>query len=234
MQEPLRPLAADLERIFGPRLQSLVVYGDADGSGDGLHTLALVDRLTFRDLAACAPHVKGWRQAGLAVPLILGRDEFVRTLDVFPIEWGDILARHVVILGDDPFAGLRVDDADLRRACELQAKSHLIHLREGFLEASGQPGEVAELVARSAPALRALVARVETLAPGCAEDAGFTDALLDEIAAAGDSTIADPSALLARYLDAAERLWKAVDGWGADEREKAKGQRENAEGRRTS
>jgi hypothetical protein len=215
MQEQLRPLAADLERIFGPRLQSLVLYGDTNGQEDGLHTLALVDRLTFRDLAACAPLVNGWRQAGLAVPLLLGRDEFVRTLDVFPIEWGDILAHHVVILGDDPFAGLRVDDGDLRRACETQAKSHLIHLREGFLETAGHPDAVSDLIAQSAPALRALVVRVEQLSPGCAERAGFTRALLDEIAAAGTSAIAEPSALLARYLDAAERLWQEVDGWAA-------------------
>jgi hypothetical protein len=27
------------------------------------------------------------------------------------------------------------------------------------------------------------------------------------------STIADPTALLARYIDASERIWRYVDGW---------------------
>ncbi len=208
-----RPLAADLQRLFGTRLQSLVVYGAVDPEESDLHTLALVDKVTFHDLAACVPLVPGWRRAGLAVPLLLGRDEFARTLDVFPIEWGDIIARHVVIVGDDPFAGLRVDDADLRRACELQTKSHLIHLREGYLETSGQPAAVAQLVADSAPPLRALVGRIEGLAPGCAERAGLTSDLLHEITSSGNSIITDQSALLARYLEAVERLWREVDAW---------------------
>ena len=71
------------------------------------------------------------------MPLLLSRQEFARSLDVFPVEYGEIVANHVTIVGDDPFAGATIAEADLRRSCELQAKSHLIHLREGFLEAGG-------------------------------------------------------------------------------------------------
>jgi hypothetical protein len=31
--------------------------------------------------------------------------------------------------------------------------------------------------------------------------------------AGGHSTIADPSALLARYIDATQKVWAYVDGW---------------------
>ena len=34
--------------------------------------------------------------------------EFERSLDAFPVEYGDIIAHHVVVTGDDPFAGLSV------------------------------------------------------------------------------------------------------------------------------
>ena len=40
----------------------------------------------------------------------------------------------------------RVTPADVRRALEVQAKSHLIHLREGFLETGGHAREVARLI----------------------------------------------------------------------------------------
>ena len=107
---------------------------------DGVHTLALVDRLDFHDLTACAPRTGDWRRAGAAVPLLLSRDEFLRTLDVFPVEYGGIIANHRLDRRrGHPFAGLQVSEADLRRGCELQAKSHLIHLREGFLETGGSP-----------------------------------------------------------------------------------------------
>jgi hypothetical protein len=203
-------LAGDLTHVFGARLESLVTYGNPS---EDVHTLVLVERLTFQDLAACAPLVSTWRKSGLAVPLILGREEFLRTLDVFPIEYGDIIARHEVILGRDPFGGMTVGESDLRRACELQAKSHLIHLREGYLEGGGQPAATARLVAASAASLRSLAANLDRLDPGIDERAGLTPDLIREIENAAASTIVDPSALFARYLRVAERLWEQVDRW---------------------
>src|SRR5215212_8691852 len=121
-------LAADLGRVFGARLRTVAAYGlHAPAPAPRvLHTLALVDRLTFEDLAACVPRAAGWRRRSLAVPLILEHEEFLRTLDVFPLEYGDIIAHHVLLAGQDLFEGARVSASDLRRACELSAKSHLI------------------------------------------------------------------------------------------------------------
>ncbi len=162
------------------------------------------------------------------MPLLLERDEFRRTLDVFPLEYGEIIASHVVVLGDDPFAGLSVPDVDRRRACELQAKSHLIHLREGFLETGGDPKRVARLIGASAEGFRRLLMNIVSLAapassghddhlPETAEEhIGVPQDLTREVLAAtgaGPSTIADPSAMLARYIAAVERVWEFVDGW---------------------
>lgn len=207
----LEALAADLRSVFGGRLQSVVAY--ADPAEDGLHTLALVDRLSVDDLAACVPFADGWRRAGLDVPLLLGRDEFIRTLDVFPLEYGGIIADHALVAGADPFNGLAVADADLRRALELQAKSHLIHLREGFLETHGKSRAVARLIADSAPGLRTLLLHLERLDPGAADRAGLTADLVREVTAAADNTIVDPTALLSRYVSTIERLWRQVDAW---------------------
>lgn len=210
----LDALAADLRRVFGARLQALVAYGDPSAA-DGWHTLALVDDIEFRDLAACVPLADRWRRAGLAEPLILSRHEFLRTLDVFPLEYGDIIAHHTVIDGGDPFEGVAVAEADLRRACELHAKSHLIHLREGFLESGGHAPAVSRLIGHSAAAFQTLLANVERLDPGAVSRAGIPDDLVREVATAAESTIADPTALLSRYITAVERLWQQVDGWRA-------------------
>ena len=213
MDAGVKALAADLQRIFGARLQSVVTYGN--GGGDEVHTLALVERLTFSDLAACAPRMIDWRRAGAAAPLILTRDEFLRTLDVFPLEYGGIIANHTVVAGEDLLAGMHVSEADLRRGCELQAKSHLIHLREGYIETAGNPKAVGHLIAASARPLASLLAHLRRLDDGAAERAGMTPGLLKEIAGAADTTIADPSALLARYVAVVERLWQEVDRWRA-------------------
>jgi hypothetical protein len=226
-------LAADLRRVFGTRFHSLVAYALAASSDPDvpLHTLALVERVTFEDLAACVPLADGWQRRGLAVPLLLGRDEFRRSLDVFAIEYGAIIADHLIVDGANPFEGAEVADADLRRACERQAKSHLIHLREGFLESGNHARAIARLVAGSAPAFRTLLVNIASLDDGgggtaagaSAEDlAGFAEERLgvpaplvkDVLASPASGTIVDPTALLARYIEAAERIWLHVDRWG--------------------
>jgi hypothetical protein len=220
----LDTMAADLRRVFGGRLQSLAAYG-LNGHPTGsriVHSLALVERLTFEDLAACVPLASGWTRRGLAVPLILERGEFQRTLDVFPLEYGDIIAHHVLVAGENPFADVRVSSADVRRACELAAKSHLIHLREGYLESRGDARSVARLISASAPAFRALLANIARLQEQHGNDLastaegqiGIPAALVRDVLSAGDSTIAEPTALLARYIAAAERVWEYVDAWG--------------------
>jgi hypothetical protein len=214
MHAALKMLSADLQRIFGTRLQSLVAYGDADDP-DGMHTLALVERVDFHDLTACAPRTLDWRRAGAAVPLLLSREEFLRTLDVFPVEYGGIIANHQLLAGENILRGLQVSEADLRRGCELQVKSHLIHLREGYVETGGAPAQVSRLIAASAPALSAFLGNLRQLDSGAAARAGLSDALVREIASADANHIADPSPLLARYLTAVERLWQEVDRWKA-------------------
>jgi len=230
----LEALVSDLRTIFGARLHSVVAYGLAGLPGDA-RTLALTERVTFEDLARAVPLTATWQRRGLAVPLILSRHEFERSLDVFPLEYGNLIASHVVIAGEDPFAGVRVADADRRRGCEQQAKSHLIHLREGFLETQGDPSNVVRLIASSAPAFRTLLFNLTQLSSPQLEHGGAveTDAralaariertvgipapLIVEVLSApsGMGTMADPTALLARYVDASERIWRYVDGWRA-------------------
>ena len=212
MHAGVKLLAADLQRIFGARLQSLLTYGDADDP-EGVHTVAFVERLGFQDLTACAPRTADWRRAGAAAPLVLSRDEFLRTLDVFPLEYGGIIANHHLVFGEDLLAQVQVGEADLRRACELQVKSHLIHLREGYLESGGQPKAIGQLIGASAAALSSLLANLRRLDPAAAERAGLTNELVREVTNAGSTTIADPTPLLARYVGAVERLWQEVDRW---------------------
>ena len=222
----LEGLAADLRRVFGGRLLSVVAYGLNRPVPPPrlVHSLALLERLSFTDLAACAPLAPSWRRHSLAVPLLLEREEFFRTLDVFPLEYGDIIANHVSIAGVDPFGTTRVSPNDVRRACELAAKSHLIHLREGFLESGGSPNAVSSLIAASADAFHALLDNIARLADDEGDDVaetaerqiGISASVVREVLSAGAGTrsaIAEPTALLAQYVGAAERVWEYVDTW---------------------
>ena len=52
----------------------------------------------------------------------------------FPSSTARFSHSHDVVFGKDPFDGLSIRREDLRRACEVQVKSHLLHLREDYLE----------------------------------------------------------------------------------------------------
>jgi hypothetical protein len=229
-------LARDLDQVFGARLQSLVVYPGHHGDGS-VHSMAIVEHLAFRDLAACLPFTESWHHRGAAVPLLLTADELRRTIDIFPLEYASIAADYTVVRGADPLRGIEIAVEDVRRACEVQAKSHLIHLREAFLESHAETTRVARLIAASAAPLRALLTNIARL-PEASAQAGGSPALSNlsdealatfseermHVSAAvirdvlatsahGHSAITDPSHLLARYIDGAEKIWAYVDRW---------------------
>jgi hypothetical protein len=222
-------LVADLRSVFGDRLTSVVAYGGPlDGDSQSpLTCLVLVSSLTISDLEGCARRVPHWERARIAIPLLLPEDEFRRSLDAFPLEFGEIIRAHERIHGADPFAGLTIARDDLRIACETQIKSHLLHLREGFLEAGGRPSPVARLVTASAPAFTALlrnvarlndvttIDRMEATRAG-ARASGVPDGIVSDLLALeqhADVPTADPARLFPAYLAAVEQLAHVVDTW---------------------
>jgi hypothetical protein len=249
--EPVHTLERELRGIFGSRLQSFVVYG-LDARAPATHdahqheaaaiqTLGVVDSLSADDLRACTGRVGAWHDAGLATPLLVAVHEFDRSLDVFPFEFGAILADHIVISGRNPFDGLKVETADLRRACEVQARGHLLHLREGYLETRGRGDALAVLIVQSAPAFAALVSSIAKLdaLPGDGSRPAFgprpvavanvgaaarhveraigaspgTSSQIVELVGINEISSTNAERLFPPYLDTMERLVAYVDRW---------------------
>jgi len=222
-------LVVDLRHVFAGRLRSVVAYGPrVEGVEDAdLTCLALVDSCGMTDLEACAKLAHQWHRQRLAIPLILPEQEFRQSFDAFPLEYAEIVRAHALVFGANPFEQVSISIDDLRRACETQVKSHLLHLREGFIETAGRPQAVADLVCTSAPAFAALLRNVARLnGVGCAargdatregaRAAGLTDAIVaDVLALDRPSTIqtTDAARLFPQYLAAVEQLARAVDRW---------------------
>jgi hypothetical protein len=221
----LQPVVHDLQRIFGARLDAIIAYGwRAHGP---VPSLALVKSIDLDDLNACAARSAAWRRAGVATPLLLTRNDFVRSLDAFPIEYGEILTNHHVVFGTDPFEGLTIRQQDLRRACEVQAKSHLLHLREDYIEGGARPTEVDPLVRESAMGfvqlLRHLARLDDVPAPATADLVAYATSRirldehtvrdLFELADGDGMASIDTVRLFPAYLVSMERLVDFVDRW---------------------
>ena len=222
------PVAAalhDLQHIFGERLLAFVAYGQPDAHP--APSLALVRAITADDLDQCAAHAAAWHRAGCATPLLLTREEFAGSLDAFPIEYGEILDTHRILFGVDPFAGMTISREDLRRACEVQVKSHLVHLRENYIECRGRQSDVSALVAEAAPAFALILRRLARLDGMAAEtnadlgayaakrpglDARTVGAVL-ALAGTPHGSGVDAIRIYPAYLAAVEQLGRFIDGW---------------------
>jgi hypothetical protein len=234
----------DLRGVFGQRLTSFVLYGERGAGGHGsaelltaesrraghqalTHTLAIVESIEAHDLRACASFTTTWEKRGFAVPLVLTAEELTRSLDAFPLELNEIITHHVVVDGPSPFAGLTVKPDDLRRACEVQARSHLFHLREGYLESGAHSKAVAALFLRSMPPFRMLLSNIAQLQGADANSDGELARHLEDTAGLPAGAVtqvlniatsrslgpADAEALFPAYLDLVERLVRYIDGW---------------------
>ena len=213
----------DLQGIFGNRLEAFVTYAP---SVSPQPSLALVQSLDLADLVSCAARVKRWRTAGAATPVLLTRQEFARSLDVFPVEFGEIIANHQTHFGDDPFSGLLVATGDLRRACEGQVRSLLLHVREDYMEAAGAPRDVVRVVVESAAEFRALLSLLsrldgqrlegQALAAWAAGRLQLDAAVVSDvlhIAHDVDGSGVDAGRLFPAYLAAIEQLARHIDEW---------------------
>jgi len=212
-------LAEDSQRVLGERLVAVIATGPESGA-------VFATTVTLGDLEAFGALVETWHHDGLDTPLLLTPEEFRRSLDTFPLEYQRMIDRHVAIAGTPPFANVVVAPEALRRACEVQAKGHLIHLRQGCLQAAGHDDRLARLIASSASPLQTLLANVarlsgahatteEDLAIEGARVAGLSDVLVRNVLSLDDSPELATRLVrdLPEYLAASEQLWAFVDRW---------------------
>ncbi len=210
MATALNRLEGELRDIFGSRLRSLVSYGERTRAARQASADSHGGRRADR-----SPDARQLRV--LAIVDSLTRDD-MRACAGRVAGWHDAGVATPLLLA-----------ADVRRAVEVQARSHLLHLREGYIETRGRADALAELIVRSAPAFAALVTSVSRLEGHESSDpvaaAQHAEALLGMdsnimtklagLAGARQIASADADRLFPSYLDAAQRLVLFVDNWSA-------------------
>ncbi len=221
------PVVEHLRRVFADRFEALIAYG-RDGH---FSSLALVQSLDADDLDSCARAVSQWHNAGLHTPLLVTTTEFTRSLDAFPLEYAEVQETAKVVYGYNPFERFgTIKPSDLRRACELQANSHLLHLREDYLDCGGSPRPVAALVAESAPAFAMILRQMAHLDGQPASTSrelgeyaerriGLDARVVGDVLALMDPSMAgtvDGARIFPAYLAALDQLARFVDKWIAE------------------
>jgi|CeladaMinimDraft_18_1061708.scaffolds.fasta_scaffold00023_118 hypothetical protein len=151
-----RKLTAELDRLLGGRLRSVVVYGSVargeaiEGVSD-VNVLVLLDRVDPETLRRLSPVAQKWAGAGNTPPLLMAWPEWRRAADAFAIELADMKDAHVMVHGEDPLRSLDVDPVELRLQAEHELRGKLLQLREGLVLAGTEGDQVGRLLLTALP-----------------------------------------------------------------------------------
>jgi hypothetical protein len=222
----LEELVKQLQLAYGPGLRSVVLFGSAVA---GEHTkksdynvLVVVDALSLERLRAVAAVSRAWADSGNPPPMTFTASEFRSSADIFPMEYADMLERHRVLFGEDPFVGMKVNPSDLRLEVEQQTMGKLLHLRQATMGAGGDRKLQLELLEKSLSTLMVIfrgVSRLhgevpsqdyEELTTSLARRAGFPPEpfvrVIRHVRGGEKVSRDDAERILEEYLGAMERL----------------------------
>ena len=135
MEKLLNELVEKLQKAFGERLVSVVLYGSA-ASGEyrahfsDLNILCVLTEVTPRELGESEQIFRWWRSQGSPSPLLLSQEEFYGSSDTFAIEFHDIQRQHRVLFGKEVTESLVVDDSFYRAQVEHDLRAKLLRLRQ--------------------------------------------------------------------------------------------------------
>lgn len=161
-------LVEQLKKAYGASLRAVVVYGSAVAGEtlkkrSDINVLVLVETLGMTELRAAAAAAEAWGESGNPPPMTMTVEEWMRSSDVFPMEYADILERHKVYFGTPPFDAVTVEKRDLRHQVEQEAMGKLLRFRRGIMAAGGDGRSQLELLEDSLSAMMVLFRGVERL-----------------------------------------------------------------------
>lgn len=223
----------DVERVAGPGLRSLFLYGSA-------LTEQFVDKVSDYNFGLVADPVDvpflerlqslagKWEEQRVPVPVLFTPKFFLQARDSFPLEFLAMKASYRVVSGDDLIAGLEIDIRDVRLECEWELRSKLLVLRRQYVRSRGDMRLLHDTVVEAVPAFTAILrgclfflgrewdARGDQLwqevEDALGVPAGLMPALIEERRERGHGGGAVGPLYIA-LLEATESLVQKVDAW---------------------
>jgi hypothetical protein len=135
MEKLLTQLVGKLQKAYGERLISVVLYGSAaagDHNADfsDINILCILSEISSRELAAGVDIFRWWRERGSPSPLLLTEHELLTSTDCFSIEFHDIQRQHRLLHGKDVISTLAIDDSFYRAEVEHELRAKLLRVRQ--------------------------------------------------------------------------------------------------------
>jgi hypothetical protein len=192
-------------------LTGSVLSAGFDSKHSRVNVLVIARSLAPEVLDRIADALPDARKAPRFDALFMTREQIVSSLDVFPIEWLDLIERHLRLEGEDIFTGIEVPRTYLRLQCEHELRSKHLRLRHEYLLSAHRPERLAEVLARLASGFHTLFRTLLRLRGE--EPPADIEALIKRVA---DAYQLDAGALLSAHLT--RYTTRRTDGAVAHER----------------
>jgi hypothetical protein len=142
IQKLLQTYVKEVKGRFGEQLEGVLLYGSAVRGEflpgrSNLNILLLVSSYDSAVLKQYSALHRQWSKEQIVVPLFLTEEELHLSAAVFPLEFLEIQEQHRVLDGRDPFIGFHVKTDRLREAVVQGLMSHLLRLRQRYVEGGG-------------------------------------------------------------------------------------------------
>lgn len=167
IQRHLEVFVSAAQTAFGADLAAAVLFGSAaDGqlrATSDVNLLLLLKRFTPQAADALRGSLRLAHAAIDLQVMFLLESELAQAADAFAVKFADIIARHRVLLGNDPFASLSTSrDAVLRRLRQVLLNQQ-VRMRERYMLLSLNEEQLAGAIADAAGPLRSAAASLAQL-----------------------------------------------------------------------
>jgi len=167
-QKLLQTYVKEVKGRFGEQLEGMLLYGSAVRGEflpgrSNLNILLLVSSYDSAVLKKYSALHRQWSKEQIVVPLFLTQEELHMSAAIFPLEFLEIQEQHRVLGGRDPFIGFHVKTDRLREMVVQGLASHVLRLRQRYVEGGGTDDATLILLPLSITATLPLLRGVQRL-----------------------------------------------------------------------
>lgn len=126
----------ELKTKLGDNLVSVFAFGsqaNVEDAKNNINLMIVTNTLNAENLYEISKPVKKWVKAKNPIPVIMNREEWYSSFDVYAIEYSDIKENYRLIYGEDLVPSICINKYFLRLQCESELKALLLKYKNNFL-----------------------------------------------------------------------------------------------------
>jgi hypothetical protein len=163
----LADLVAAAKSALGDTLESIVLYGSAaEGrlrAASDVNVIFVLTRFDAARVDTLGDPVRAAQAAIRLAPMLLLHDEIAHAAAAFAVKFADVVQRHRVLHGPDPFAALTVPRERLIARLTQVLLNLRLRLRAAYITRNAFDDQLIDVIVHAAGALRSAAATIREL-----------------------------------------------------------------------